>query len=135
MESMPTLIHTHSSASTLPVLKAILGMLSTVVYSCCFRGKRVRQAPVLEAVQVMALFWQAVTAGMVNWRRKRPSCRTTGKATPTGTSLSWNVPSTLLVVATSGLPETSAVQLLALTQMGALLAELLTKSETGPLGT
>src|SRR6185312_9058548 len=127
---MPTLIHTHSSASTLPVLKAILGMLSTIVYSCCFRGKRVRQPPVLEPVQVMALLVQAVTGLMVNWRRKRPSCMTTGKEMPAGTLVSLNVPSLALVVATSGVPETSALQLLALTQMGALAAELLTKSET-----
>ena len=73
---------------------------------------------------------QGVRGPIVKTRRKRPSWMTTGKVMLAGTLLSVKVPSMALFVATSGVPETSAVQLSAATQ-----ATVVVKLASGALGT
>lgn len=88
---MPTLRRTHSTASAAPVEMAIFGMSPSV----WFLGMRVEKA----------VFPQAIVLGTTTWRRHLPVWMTSGMFVPKGTLVMVKVPSTAVVVPTSGEPE------------------------------
>src|SRR5665213_403229 len=92
--AMPILSRTHSTWSTEPVAMAILGMSPCVWLFGMF----------MENVVSV----QAVVMGTWAWTRHLPVTATMGMAAPTGTLVRMNLPSTPVVVPTSGSPDGGA---------------------------
>src|ERR1700733_557872 len=90
-------------------------------------------APLLVPEATTVLVPHEVAMFTVNCRRHRPSWMTSGMLLPTGTFGSVKVPSNAVVVETSGLPDTSAPQVLHCCAAVSLARE--TNGGTRPLGT
>ena len=62
------------------------------------------------SVEPATLSWQAVTVGIVTWRRQRPVWMTSGMFEPTGMFVIWKWPEVSVAALTSGEPLTLAEQ-------------------------
>src|ERR1700712_913349 len=92
--SMPTLSRTHSTWSTEPVAIANFGLSPWVGF--------------LGMLMENGVSAQAVVTGMTAWTRHLPVTATMGMLAPTGTLVKMNLPSTPVVVPTTGEPDGGA---------------------------